>query len=203
MKLAYSPTSPYVRKVMVLLHETDQLDTVELIARTTTPIETDEALLHSNPLGKVPALEREEGPALYDSRVICAYLNERAGASLYGKGAFGWDIRTLEATADGILDAALLMVYEGRLRPQEMQMAPWVEGQWDKVARACAALNTRWMSHLQGPLNMGQIAVGCALAYVDFRLDVRGWRQGNDALAAWFDVFDSRASMAATRPPTA
>lgn len=201
MKLAYSPTSPYVRKVMVLLHETGQLDDVSLTSISTTPLAADAALLPSNPLGKVPALEREEGPALYDSRVICAYLNDRAGAKLYGSGARHWDILTLEATADGILDAALSMTYESRLRPEERRMPEWVEGQWDKIARACAALNTRWMSHLSGPIDMGQIAVACALGYVDFRHDARGWRKGNDALAAWYKTFDSRPSMEATRPP--
>ncbi len=201
MKLAYSPTSPYVRKIMVLLHETGQLDDVALEDRATTPLAPDQSLLPSNPLGKVPALERAEGPALYDSRVICAYLNDRAGASLYGSGARHWDILTLEATADGILDAALLMTYEARMRPEDKRMTEWVDGQWDKIARACAALNTRWMSHLNGPLDMGQIAVGCALAYVDFRHDARGWRAGNDALAAWYTTFDSRPSMAQTRPP--
>lgn len=123
MKLAYSPTSPYVRKVMVLLHETEQLDAVTLEDRSTTPLSPNDGLLPNNPLGKVPALERPEGPALYDSRVICAYLNDRAGAALYGKDARRWDILTLEATADGILDAALSMTYEARMRPEEKQMA--------------------------------------------------------------------------------
>lgn len=203
MKLAYSPTSPYVRKVMVLLHETGQLNDVTLEERATTPLNPDQTLLPSNPLGKVPALERAEGPALYDSRVICAYLDDRAKGKLYGSGARHWDILTLEATADGILDAALSMTYEARMRPEDKQMPEWVDGQWDKVARTCAAINTRWMSHLQGPLDMGQIAIGCALGYVDLRHDARGWRSGNDALAAWFATFDSRASMQATRPPTA
>lgn len=203
MKLAYSPTSPYVRKVMVLLHETGQLEEVTLEARATTPLAPDQTLLPSNPLGKVPALERAEGPALYDSRVICAYLNDRAKGSLYGSGARHWDILTLEATADGILDAALSMTYEWRMRPEDKRSDEWVDGQWGKVARACAALNTRWMSHLSGPLDMGQIAVACALAYVDFRHDARGWRTGNDALAAWYAQFDSRPSMQATRPPAA
>ncbi len=201
MKLAYSPTSPYVRKVMVLLHETEQLDDVTLENRATTPLDPHEELLSSNPLGKVPALERADGPALYDSRVICAYLNARAATSLYGTGSRHWDILTLEATADGILDAALSMTYEARMRPDDKQMPEWADAQWNKIARACAALNTRWMSHLQGPLDMGQIAVGCALGYVDFRHDARGWRKGNDALAAWYETFDSRASMTATRPP--
>lgn len=201
MRLAYSPTSPYVRMVMVLLRETNQLADVALDTMSGTPLSPATGVLPSNPLGKLPALIRDEGPALYDSRVICAYLNDRAGATLYGTGAARWDILALEATAQGILDAALLMRYETHVRPDEKQMPEWGDAQWDKVARACAALNARWMSHLAGPLDMGQIAVGCALGYLDLRHDARGWRQGNDALAAWFAEFDSRPAMAATRPP--
>ena len=115
MKLAYSPTSPYVRKVLVVLHETGQLADVTLESRATTPLAPDAALLPQNPLGKVPALERPEGATLYDSRVICAFLNDRAGAGLYASDARHWEVLTLEATADGILDAALQMTYEGRM----------------------------------------------------------------------------------------
>lgn len=203
MKLYYSPTSPYVRKVMILLEETGQLGDVELVNVATTPVAADPSLLAKNPLAKVPALERPDGPTLYDSRVVTAYLDARAGDKLYPKGAGRWDTLTLEATGDGILDAALLMTYETRLRPEEKRMPEWVDGQWDKVARSCAALNTRWMSHLNGPLDMGQIAVACALAYVDFRHDARGWRKGNDALAAWHKAFESRPSMQSTVPPAA
>ena len=203
MKLYYAPTSPYVRKVMILLEETGQLADVELINVATTPVAADPALLAKNPLAKVPALERPDGPTLYDSRVITAYLDARAGDKLYPTGPRRWDTLTLEATGDGILDAALLMTYEMRLRPEEKQMPEWVDGQWDKIQRGVTALNTRWMSHLQGPLDMGQIAVACALAYVDFRHDARGWRQGNDALAAWFKEFESRDWMVSTVPPAA
>jgi glutathione S-transferase len=203
MKLYYSPTSPYVRKVMVLLHETGQVADVTLETMATTPIAPDKALLSKNPLTKVPALERPDGPTLYDSRVICAYLDDRKQAGLYSKGSRRWDTLTLEATADGILDAALAMTYEVRMRPADKQWSEWVDGQWGKIERACAALNNRWMSHLQGPLDMGQIAVACALGYVDFRHDARGWRKDNDALAAWAKTFDSRPSMAATVPPAA
>lgn len=167
----------------------------------TTPIAASAELLAKNPLAKVPALERTDGPTIYDSRVITAYLDSRAEAGLYPAGARRWDTLTLEATGDGIMDAALLMTYEARLRPEERRMPEWVEGQWDKIARAIAALNTRWMGNLQGPLDMGQVAVGCALAYVDFRHDARNWRKGNDGLAAWFADFESRASMQATIPP--
>ena len=203
MKLYYAPTSPYVRKVMILLEETGQRDDVELINVATTPVAADPALLAKNPLAKVPALERPDGPTLYDSRVITAYLDARGGGKLYPKGARRWDTLTLEATADGILDAALLMVYETRLRPEDKRMPEWVDGQWDKIARSVAALNTRWMSHLNGPLDMGQISVACALAYLDFRHDARGWRKGNDGLAEWFKAFESRDWMKSTVPPAA
>jgi glutathione S-transferase len=203
MKLYYAPTSPYVRKVMILLEETGQLGDVELINVATTPVAASPELLAKNPLAKVPALERPDGPTLYDSRVITAYLDARAGDKLYPTGPRRWDTLTLEATADGILDAALLMTYEARLRPEDKRMPEWVEGQWDKIARSVAALNTRWMSHLQGPLDMGQVSVACALAYVDFRHDARGWRQGNDGLSAWFKEFESRDWMQSTVPPAA
>lgn len=139
MKLYYAPTSPYVRKVMILLEETGQRDDVELVNVATTPVAADPALLAKNPLAKVPALERPDGPTLFDSRVITAYLDERAGGMLYPTGARRWDTLTLEATADGILDAALLMTYEARLRPEDKRMPEWVEGQWDKVARSACA----------------------------------------------------------------
>ncbi len=173
MKLYHSPTSPYVRKVMVLLHETDQLADVELQTVASTPVSPAEPLMSKVPLTKVPALERPEGPTLFDSRVICAFLDTRAQAGLYQDGSGRWDILTLEALADGILDAALLMTYEDRLRPEGKQWDGWVESQWDKIDRACAALNQRWMAHLTGSLNMGQVAVGCALGYLDLRHDAR------------------------------
>lgn len=204
MKLAYSPTSPYVRKVMVLLHETGQLDDVALENGQGTPLAPNPDTAAKNPLGKIPALERADGPTLYDSRVICAYLDARAGGKLYPEGARRWDVLTLEATADGILDAALSMTYEDRMRPAELQMPDWVAGQWRKIEQACAALNTRWMSHLSGPLlDMGQIAIGCALEYVDFRHGHKDWRSANDALAAWHAGFAERPSMQSTRPPAA
>lgn len=200
MRLYFSPTSPYVRKVVVLLHETGMQGRVALISGSGTPIDASNAPLDANPLGKVPALERPDGPALYDSRVICQYLDAEAGAGLYSSGARRWDTLTVEATGDGILDAALLMVYEGRIRPEELRYAPWVEGQWAKVDRALDALETRWMAHLEGPLDAGQIAVGCALGYLDFRHHVRDWRNGRPRLAGWFAGFDARASMRATVP---
>lgn len=199
MRLFHSPTSPFVRKVMVTLHETGQAGDVTLVPATGTPVDAGSMPVALNPLGKIPALERDDGPALYDSRVICRYLNDRAAAQLYPARHL-WDLLTLEATADGIMDAAVLMVYESRVRPEQSRFAPWVDGQWTKIDRALDTLEQRWLSHLHGPLDMGQIAVGVALGYLDFRHGDRGWRGGRPGLAAWDAVFAERPSMVATRP---
>lgn len=201
MKLFHSPSSPFVRKVVVLLHELDKADEVELAGVTSTAFASDEGLAASNPLAKLPALVRNNGTTLYDSRVITAFLNDLYGGDMYPLGTSRWETLTLEATGDGIMDSAVSMAYEARLRPAEMQYSAWIEAQWVKVARAISVLNTRWMSHLSGPLDMGHISVACALSYVDFRHGDRNWRAGNDALAKWHAGFDSRASMGATKPP--
>ena len=151
-----------------------------------------------NPMGKIPVLVRDDGPAIYDSRVISRFLNDRAEAGLYPKTQL-WDVLTLEATGDGICDAAVLMVYEGRSRPEGAQYAPWVEAQWAKIARALDVLENRTMPLLTAPLNIGQIAVGCALGYLDFRHADRGWRDGHEALSKWYTNFAERASMQATK----
>ncbi|MCB1313785.1 MAG: glutathione S-transferase [Sedimentitalea sp.] len=203
MKLFHSPASPFVRKVMVLLHELDRADAVELASVVTTALASDEALKAANPLARLPALTRPDGATLYDSRVITAYLNDLFGGGLYPQTAGRWEALTLEATGDGIMDSAVSMVYEKRLRPEEKQSSDWIEAQWAKIARALRALDSLWMSHLSGPVSMGHVSVGCALGYLDFRLNARNWRHGNDALAAWFERFDARPAMEATRPPAA
>ena len=201
MRQFHSPTSPYARKCMVLLSESGLRDQVELIAATGTPVDPGSMPLTQNPLGKIPALERDDGPALYDSRVICQYLDQLSGRGLYPTAPRLWDTLTVEATGDGITDAAILMVYEVRVRPEDKRFAPWVEGQWAKIDRALDALESRWIDHLTGPLDMGQISVACALGYLDFRHASRGWRLRRPDLAAWFDVFAKRPSMQATMPP--
>ncbi|WP_295314194.1 glutathione S-transferase [Roseobacter sp.] len=203
MKLFHSPASPYVRKVVVLLHELDKTDAVLLETVTTTAFASDEALKAANPLGKLPALQRDDGVTLYDSRVITGYLDAHFDGGMYPQGSGRWENLTLEATGDGIMDASVSMSYEKRLRPENEQSDGWVEAQWGKVSRTLDVLNSRWMSHLSGPLSMAHISVGCALSYLDFRHDARNWRDGNDALAAWHKDFDSRASMQATQPPAA
>ncbi len=199
MQLLMSGTSPYVRKVRVMLREANLLDTVEEVAVATTPLDSDPSVVAANPTGKIPSLLRGDGPAIYDSRVITRFLDDHATANLYPQSRL-WEVLTLEATADAIMDAAVSMTYEVRMRPENMHYHPWIGAQWAKIANAVGAINSRWMSHLSGPLDMAQIGVGCALAYLDFRHDDRGWRNGNPALAAWYEEFSERDSMKATAP---
>lgn len=205
MILHHSPTSPYVRKVTVLLHEMGLHDQVTLSASTGSPVDPQTMPLAANPLGKIPALERSDGCTLYDSRVICRYVATLSakGAGFYPEGPALWEALTLESTADGILDAAILMRYEVVLRKPEAQSPEWLEGQWSKVARALDALESRWMAHLEGPVTIGTVAVACALPYLDLRHAARDWRRGRPALAAWEARFAQRPSMQATQPPAA
>jgi glutathione S-transferase len=200
LQLHSAAASPFVRKVRVAIRELELEGEVAEIDTTTSPLATDPALATANPLGKIPALLRDDGPALYDSRVICRYLNDRAQGLLYPEGRL-WEVLTLEATADGIMEAAVLMVYEARFRPEPHRSTDWLEAQWTKIARALDVLGSRWMSHLSGRLDMGQIAVACALGYLDFRHPDRPWREGRGALDDWYAVFAERPAMAATRPP--
>jgi len=199
MKLIIADASPFARKLRVMLHETGQMEAVEMLTVATTPINTAPEVAAANPTGKIPALIREDGPAIYDSRVIARYLDARFDAGLYPDARL-WETLTLEATADAIMDAAVLVTYETRLRPEDKVFDPWMDAQWEKVSRSVAAVNARWMSHLAGPLDMSHIAMGCALAYLDFRHDARDWRKGNEALADWFTAFAERESMTETAP---
>lgn len=199
MRLLTAAASPFVRKCRVVLIETGQED-VETHDVAASPMAANPEIEAANPTGKIPALVRDDGPALFDSRVICRFLDDRAGAGLYPADPL-WDVLTLEAMADAVCDAAVGMTYEARFREERGLAWPdWLDGQWRKVERALDAAEERMMPLLEGPLNMGQIALGCALGYLDLRHDARGWRRGRDALAAWEGRFALRASMQGTRP---
>lgn len=199
MKLLSADASPFARKVRVLLHEANLTEAVDVVAGMTTPFDTNPDVAAANPIGKIPTLLRTDAPALYDSRVITRFLDNHAMSGLYPESRL-WDTLTLEATADGIMDAAVSMTYEKRLRPAEQQSPDWLDAQWKKVTGAADAITDRWMSHLSGPLDMSHIAVGCALAYLDFRHDDRGWRTGHTELAKWYETFAERDSMKLTAP---
>lgn len=193
-----SPLSPFVRKARVVIAELGVTD-IPFEQVATSPVHGEERINAANPLGKIPALVRDEGPTLYDSRVITRYLDATRGGNLYPAARI-WEVLTLEATADGIMDAAVGMIYEERYRPEEIRFKPWLDGQWSKVSRALDAIEGQWMSHLAGPLDMGQIATGCALGYLDLRHGARDWRAGRPALATWYAKFSERPAMTATAP---
>jgi glutathione S-transferase len=203
MRLFHSPTSPYVRKVMILIHEAGLTDRVELVPSSGTPLDPGSLPLVQNPLGKVPVLDTVEGP-IFDSRVICRYLDDLTGAGAYPTGPALWRTLTLEAMADGMLDAALLMVYEMRLRPEPLRFHPWTDAQWAKIARALDTIEASWVDDLNavrtGCPDMGHMALAAALGYVDFRLSAQNWRTSRPLLAAWVDAFSQRTSVQATLP---
>jgi glutathione S-transferase len=185
---------------MVLLHEATATDRVTLVPASGTPLDPGTMPVDRNPLGKIPALERPDGPTLYDSRVITRYLEDLLKAHLYPAAPRLWDTLVIEATGDGIAEAAVLMRYEMHVRPEASRSPAWADAQWDKIARALTAVEERWMSHLSGPIDMGQIAIGCALGYLDFRHPERDWRSSHAALDAWWNGFAARPAMQATAP---
>ncbi len=203
MKLLHAGPSPYVRKVMVVLEEAGKTGDVAVIDGSGTPIAPNPAVVAANPIGKIPALITDDGSVIYDSRVITRYLDAKYATGLYPADDTIWQTLTLEAHADGMLDAALLCVYEVRIRDEAIRSTAWVEAQRAKVNRGLDALEANWVEHLNGKLDMGGIAVGCALGYLDFRAEMGGfgnWRDGRPGLAAWGAAISARPSMVATAP---
>ncbi|MGB0958883.1 MAG: glutathione S-transferase family protein [Halocynthiibacter sp.] len=202
MKLLYASASPFVRTVMLVLHETDQLSDVALENVATSPLKTDPKIPSENPLGKIPTLFDTEFGALYDSRVITRYLDDRAQAGLYGTGSMLWTYLRLEATAAGIMDALVFMTYEKRLRPEAQWSHDLLDAQWTKVTRSLNTLNSDWAPKIdpQAAPKIDQMAIASALGYADLRHEDRNWRADCDALAKWFDSFEQRPSMQATHP---
>ena len=199
MKLLYSPASPYARKVLVVAHETGLIDRIAVTAAGASPTGPSAEVAAHNPLGKIPALVLEDGTALYDSRVICEYLDGlSAGPRLFPEGGARWDALTRQALADGLLDAALLTRYERVLRPEDKRWEAWDSGQTGKIRSALDRFETL-VAGLPA-LDIGIIAMACALGYLDLRFPDLAWREGRPALASWFAAFERRPSMDATVP---
>ena len=196
MKLFDNPASPFCRKVQILALETGQMDSIEIVASGGSPVNSENMPTDQNPLGKIPALQLDDGSALYDSRVICRYLDDQAAETLYPTDRL-YDVLRREALADGIMDAAVAMVYEFRARPEGGRSPSMVEALWIKVSRALDNLEA---DVAIATFDMGQIALACALGYLDFRHDDRGWRDNRPKLAAWFKDISARSSLSATVP---
>lgn len=198
MKLYYSPTSPYVRKVNVCAIELGLDNKLERII--TNPWEMDERLLADNPLSKVPTLVTDDGMVLYDSPVICEYLDSLTGAHALVpvEGRDRWEVLCLQALGDGILDAAVLRFLE-RKRPATQQSGDWSDLQRNAILRSLQYLEGRVVSW-GGRFTIGQIATACALGYLDFRFAEEEWRPAQPALANWYAEVAQRESIQATLP---
>ncbi len=198
MKIYFSPFSPYVRKCLVTAHELGLAERIELLPSSAHPVNRDRQIIETNPLGKVPTFFTDDGQALYDSRVICEYLDTLAGGTLFPReGRARWQALTLQSLGDGILDAALLARYEDVARPEAIRWPEWKAAQLDKVETSLAHLEAH-PQLLQGGLDIGKLAVGCALWYLNIRFPDLGWAARFPGVAAWFGPFSQRPAMAAT-----
>ena len=199
MKLVYSPPSPFVRKVTTLIYHANLNESIEMINVKTTALSVAEEARAANPLGKIPVMILEDGKVIFDSRVITRYLDNFAGSNLYPQDKI-YDILTLEALADGIMESAVSITYESKLRPQNEQSPSWMEAQWSKVLHAVKALDDGQFQAMDSEMNMGQIAIACALGYLDFRHDARQWRSGHSNLASWNEKMIKLPALIKTKP---
>jgi glutathione S-transferase len=203
MKIFHSPASPFVRKCMVVAHELGVADRIEKLPSAAGPVKRDATILPKNPLGQVPTFLCNDGQVLYDSRVICEYLDAtHSGALFPADGTERWARLTELALADGMTAAALLARYETMLRPEPLRWNDWTEGQLAKVRTGLEWLETAAPS-FGDRVDIGTIAFGCALGYMDFRFPAVDWRADAPNTAKWFEVFNQRASMQATLPAVA
>lgn len=202
MTLFSHVASPFGRKVLVLLHETGQQTRVTLHPVTLSHTAPDDTFNKANPLGKVPALQLADGSVIHDSRVILDYLDQQhVGNPLIPPGGSPrWRRLTLASTADGIMDAAVLIRYERGLRPAEKQWQQWMTAQRDKILRALNSLEQGAMAELASHFDIAAISLACALAYLDLRLPDVDWRTPNPQLTVWYAEVSQRPSMLATQP---
>lgn len=200
MKLHWSPRSPYVRKVMIVAHElgvAQRLETVRTVVGGTTP---HLELMRDNPLGKIPTLVLQDGTIIYDSPVICEYLDTlHDGPKLFPDWPERLSALRRLALGDGMLDIALAWLGE-RFRPVEKQSEPHMALWRAKLGACIDALERDADALAAGRFTIGHIAIGIALSYLDFRFDDLAWRDGHPRLAAWHATFDARPSVRANPP---
>ena len=186
--LRTSPASPFGRKVRIAAAILGLGERIEIVPADTG--DPADSLRRQNPLGKIPTLMLEDGEAIFDSRVILEYLDWLAGAGalIPGDSATRFKALTLQALADGIMDAAISQVYELRFREPAIRSAKWIDHQADKVARALGALEGRPPE--ASARHAGAVALACALGYLDLRFEGL-WRSAHPRLAAWLDAFSN------------
>jgi glutathione S-transferase len=203
MKLFYSPASPFARKVRAAAIELGLSERLELEIISTAPGKPDRAFAQAyNPLRKVPTLLCDDGSTVYDSTLICEYLDRLAGGGrlIPREGApHRWRVMTNHTLATGLCEAGISIRYETALRPQERRWQVWVADQWDRIESGLT-----WFSHnsaeLSDPINVAHLALGSLLGYLDFRMPERDWRARYPLLRDWFERLERRPSFQQTRP---
>jgi glutathione S-transferase len=201
MKLYANKASPFARKVRVLVREIGLTGRVEEIETIVSPIAANETLARDNPLVKIPALVTDSGETLFDSRVICEYLDTlHTGRKFFpASGPQRFTALRRQSLTDGILDAAVLCRYETAVRPETLRWKDWIEGQKRKVFGGLAVLEAdagAWGDEF----TIGQVGAACVLGYLDFRFADWDWRGGHPQLKGWFERVSARPSVAATKP---
>ncbi len=198
LNLRYSTTSPFVRKVSVTIIECGLEDHV--INKPTNPWAPDTDLPQDNPLGKVPALTIEDGQVLFDSPVICEYLDSLGTTPRLfpQQGQARWTALRLQALGDGIMEAAVARLLESR-RPREEQSAAFAERYKSAVHRAVDELDHS-VDQLMGDFTIGSLSSACALEYLDFRFSQDDWRAGRPKLVEWYESVAKRPSLRQTVP---
>lgn len=207
MKLYFTPTSPFVRKVMVAAHELGLAGRIEPVFLRPSPTQADPVLSAANPLNKIPALVLDDGSSLYDSPVICEYLDTlHAGAPLVpASGPRRFAALRRQALCDGVLEAAILLFYERAQRPRELWWQPWLDGQAEKARQGLDALEAEvaagaFDQPADAPAGLDAICAAVTLGWLEFRAPLGDVRAGRPALAAWYERFRARPSMVATEP---
>ena len=190
MKLHWSPRSPFVRKVMVAAHELGLADRIDTVRTVVAMTKVAPELLPDNPLGKIPTLVTDDGVAVYDSRAIMNHIDRQTRGALYPRNAAKrTEVDVLEATADGICDSLLAIVYERRLRPEEKIHQPWIDRQWQKVERALDHLEAN-MPRLGKKPNAGHFALAAMLRYIELRFAGK-WQRGRPKLKRYLARFEA------------
>lgn len=202
MRLLYAPTSPYVRKVMVSAHLLGLADRIEWLDSAAHPIERDTRIAAHNPMAKVPTLILADGCALYDSRVICEYLDSLVPAyGLFPKTEpVKWRALTRQALGDGLLDAALLARYERSARPADKQWDAWRDSQLVKVGACLDVIEQQAESLATRGLTIGEVTLACGLGYLDFRFADLGWRTTHPKAAHWNSQVQALPALQVTLP---
>jgi glutathione S-transferase len=202
MKLYYSLNSPYARKARIIIHELNLRSRVE---EKTVSLPADAQFRAINPLGKIPALVLDDGSVIYDSPVICEYLDELGGGkffprpTLFAQAKGRWRALTLQALGDGLADAVVRRNQEMRL-PPETRSAEVIERQTKSIEASFAVLDRMARAFPSEP-TIGELALVSAIGYLDLRVPEDGWRSRYPTLAAWLELFSRRPSVAATKPP--